>query len=267
MVAQLRAPSLLPYRVMRTLSTPSSRHAAPLFVVSPHLDDAVFSCGMLLASRPGSIVCTVFCGEPDPPQHTPWDRCAGHGDSREALRARIAEDERALALVRAQAIRLPFLDSQYGATPALDELVHALTLAWRDAQSPRFVAPLGLYHSDHVLVGDACRAFVREQGLTDAIVYEDALYRTIRGVARRRYEALTQQGYSFAPLECPASISLRPPGAASAKWRAVRAYRSQLLALADAHPYDLVEPERYRVIDRIRPSPYRSRSPSASGAR
>lgn len=250
---------------MRTLSTTSSRHAAPLFVVSPHLDDAVFSCGMLLASRPGSIVCTVFCGEPDPPQHTPWDACAGHRDSSEALRARIAEDERALSLVQAQAVRLPFLDSQYGATPAVDELVQALTRAWRDARSPRFVAPLGLYHSDHVLVGDACRTLVREQGLADAIVYEDALYRTIRGAARERYEALRQEGYAFAPLECTASASLRSPGSASAKRRAMCAYRSQLRALADAHPYDLAEPERYRVIGRIRPSPHRS--PSASGAR
>jgi len=252
---------------MRTPSTTSSRHAAELFVVSPHLDDAVFSCGMLLASRPGSIVCTVFCGEPDPPQHTPWDRCAGHRDSSEALRARIAEDERALALVRAQGVRLPFLDSQYGATPSLDELVHALTQAWREAHSPRFVAPLGLYHSDHVLVGDACRALVHEQGLTDAIVYEDALYRTIRGAARGRYEALMLEGYAFAPLDNPASAALRLPGSASAKWRAVRAYRSQLRALADAHPYDLAEPERYRLIDRTRPLPYRYRYRFASGGR
>lgn len=70
--------------------------AAPCFVVSPHLDDAVFSCGRFLASRPGAVVCTVFCGAPEPPMQTPWDTSAGHRDWSEAMSARIAEDERAL---------------------------------------------------------------------------------------------------------------------------------------------------------------------------
>ncbi|WP_158244320.1 PIG-L deacetylase family protein [Trinickia dabaoshanensis] len=248
MVAHAWAPSLLPPRVMRTLSSTSPR-PAPLCVVSPHLDDAVFSCGMLLASRPGSIVCTVFCGEPHPPQCTPWDRCAGHADSSEALRARIAEDEQALAILGAQAVRLPFLDSQYGATPTIDALARALTRMWREAGSPRLVVPLGLYHSDHVLVGDACRSLVREERLSDTLVYEDALYRTIRGVARARYEALAQEGFRFSPLEDSMAASLSPPRSANAKWRAVHAYRSQLRALRDAHPYDLAEPERYHLID------------------
>ena len=255
MVAQAQAPSLHDHHVMRNVSS-HLRRAAPLFVVSPHLDDAVFSCGMLLASHPGALVCTVFCGAPVPPQQTVWDRCAGHRDSSDALRARIAEDERALTVVRARAIRLPFLDSQYGSTPALDNLVRALTDAWRATGSARFMAPLGLYHSDHLLVGQACRALVRRQRLTNAILYEDALYRRIRGAARRQYDALRQEGYVVSPLATHASAPLRPmhtPGAANAKWRAVRAYRSQLRALADAHPHDLTEPERYVVIDRSPP--------------
>lgn len=35
-----------------------------LLVVSPHLDDAVLSCGCWLASRPGAAVVTVFAGRP-----------------------------------------------------------------------------------------------------------------------------------------------------------------------------------------------------------
>lgn len=263
MVAQARALPLLRPRVMHPSSSLPGRGApllvqplAPLFVVSPHLDDAVFSCGMLLASHPGSLVCTVFCGVPALPQRTPWDASAGHRDSSDALRARIAEDEQALALVRARAVRLPFLDSQYGSTPTVDDLTRTLTDVWRMNASGRLVAPLGLYHSDHVLVGNACRSLIRKERIPEAILYEDALYRTIRGAARRRYETLEWEGYAFSELGTHARASLGPlraPGSANAKWRAVHAYRSQLRALADPHPNDLVEPERYVVIDRAPP--------------
>ncbi len=261
MVAQAhgQASPLLGHRVMRPSSpSPVPSRGAPLFVVSPHLDDAVFSCGMLLASHPGSLVCTVFCGVPAPPQRTAWDASAGHRDSSDALRARLAEDDRALALLGARAVRLPFLDSQYGTTPTLADLAGALTDTWRASGSGRLVAPLGLYHSDHVLVGEACRLLVRQQRIPGAILYEDALYRTIRGVLRQRYDTLCREGYALCALDAhPRALALlrplRAPGSANAKWRAVRAYRSQLRALADPHPSDLVEPERYVVIDRAPP--------------
>jgi hypothetical protein len=35
-----------------------------LLVVSPHLDDAVFGCGELIASRPGATVARLFAGPP-----------------------------------------------------------------------------------------------------------------------------------------------------------------------------------------------------------
>ena len=232
---------------MRTPCRSLRQAAAPLFVVSPHLDDAVFSCGMLLASRPGSIVCTVFCGEPVPSQHTSWDQSAGHRDSSVAIRSRIAEDECALAIVGARAVRLPFLDSQYrnGASPAVVDIAQALMQAWRQHGGAPLIAPLGLHHSDHLLVGDACRLLARRQRLPDVIVYEEAPYRTMRQVVGARFAALAREGCTFAPIDKAAAASLRPPGAANAKWRAVHAYRSQLRALGDAHPHDLREPERY----------------------
>lgn len=235
---------------MRT-SLPVSRSnaAAPCFVVSPHLDDAVFSCGMFLARRPGAVVCTVFCGAPEPPLRTPWDLAGGHRDSSEAMKARIAEDERALSILGARGVRLPFLDSQYEATPSVDDVARALADAWRESGSAMLIAPLGLYHSDHLLVGDACRLLARQEGVTQMVVYEDALYRTRRGAARARYETLAAQGWAYEPCD-PLDASAnegrtRGPAPANAKWRAVHAYRSQLRAFADPHPHDLTEPERY----------------------
>jgi hypothetical protein len=212
---------------------------------------------MFLASRPGAVVCTVFCGAPQPPMQTPWDASAGHRDSSEAMRARIAEDERALAIVGARGVRLPFLDSQYGATPAVEEVARALADAWRSSGAAILVAPLGLHHSDHILVSDACRLLGRREGLAQALVYEDAIYRTRRGAARIRCEALAEQGwgcepfdpfYSFDRSDASANEGRTPryPAAANAKWRAVHAYRSQLRAFADPHPHDLSEPERYK---------------------
>lgn len=244
---------------MQTRPPPLPLDDAPCFVVSPHLDDAVFSCGMLLASRPGSLVCTVFCGAPEPPRQTPWDQSAGHSDSTQAMRSRIAEDEQALTILRARALRLPFLDSQYGATPSVAKVAQALTAGWQKTGALPLIAPLGLYHSDHLLVGDACRLLASEQHLPGIVLYEDALYRTIPGVARLRREALQRQWYRLGPANelHAGDVSVRHPGAANAKWRAVHAYRSQLRALNDSHPHDLTEPERYLRLAMVRTRPPR----------
>ncbi|KAB0640285.1 PIG-L family deacetylase, partial [Burkholderia territorii] len=83
-------------------------------VVSPHLDDAVFSCGQLLAQSPGSVVVTVFAGIPaHGTAAPPWDRRAGFRTADEAMRTRRDEDRRALGTLGAHAVWLDFLDDQY----------------------------------------------------------------------------------------------------------------------------------------------------------
>ncbi|PJX25966.1 hypothetical protein CAP48_08035 [Advenella sp. S44] len=47
---------------------------APVLVISPHYDDAVFSCGELLAKIPSGMVMTVYTGVPeDGDVSTDWD--------------------------------------------------------------------------------------------------------------------------------------------------------------------------------------------------
>ena len=90
-------------------------------VISPHLDDAVFSCGRLLAAAPGSIVVTVFAGIP--PRDTPappWDRRAGFDRADEAMHARRDEDRRALARLDARPVWLDFLDRDLLTSGRLD---------------------------------------------------------------------------------------------------------------------------------------------------
>lgn len=213
---------------------------SPLFVVSPHLDDAVFSAGELLALRPGSTVCTVFAGKPAVRLATSWDQSAGFVHSDEAMQARAREDDRALAMLDAYAIRLSFLDAQYGPPSSTNTLAQEIFAAWERHGRPLFVAPLGLYHSDHIIVADTCCALLARGAPASLLLYEDALYRRIDQVARARRDALVRRGLCLERVYPGRHVQ-----GATKKWRSVRAYRSQLRALGDAHPNDLVEPETY----------------------
>src|SRR5207244_2118642 len=90
----------------------------PVVVISPHLDDAIFSLGAAIAQtvRSGGdvTVLTVFAG--DPSSSAPagnWDARAGFATVGEAAHARRREDERACAHVGAIPVWLPFGDEQY----------------------------------------------------------------------------------------------------------------------------------------------------------
>jgi len=68
--------------------------AARLTVISPHLDDAVFGAGELIAAHPGAIVITAFAGIPSGDGLTGWDRDCGFRGSREAKIGRASCRER-----------------------------------------------------------------------------------------------------------------------------------------------------------------------------
>lgn len=223
------------------------RHAPRLFVVSPHLDDAVLGCGALLARRPGAVVCTVFTGEPGQPAHTPWDEASGFADSREAMRARRDEDERALALCAAQAVRLDFLDAQYGATPPAHAIADALAAQLERFPEHRLVCPVGLWHSDHELVGAACRLLLHRGHLRSYVAYEDAIYRAIPGALAAGFARIESERLRASML--PAQAFALPRHAAALKRRAIRAYGSQLRALGP-YPHDAIKAERYWRLER-----------------
>ncbi len=88
--------------------------------LSPHLDDAVLSCGGLIhrQARPGQppLVVTLFSGQPAADaqlsafaqsQHTRW------GASEDVMAFRWAEDRAALAVLGADYLRLNYLDCIY----------------------------------------------------------------------------------------------------------------------------------------------------------
>src|SRR3954470_7088366 len=87
--------------------------AAPAVVLSPHLDDAVWSTFSLLAGdEPDVIVVTVFAGVPQGEAGW-WDARCGITDSSEHVLARRCEDSGVLASLGCSAIHLDLLDDQY----------------------------------------------------------------------------------------------------------------------------------------------------------
>lgn len=68
-----------------------------IMVISPHFDDAVFSCGHLLAALPGSTVVTVCTALPEKPDIlTDWDQRCGFSSAAQAMQARREENRAAL---------------------------------------------------------------------------------------------------------------------------------------------------------------------------
>src|SRR5690349_17572537 len=133
-----------------------------LLVISPHLDDAVFGCGALLAKCHGAVAVTVFAGiPPRDDEPTSWDRACGFAGSVEAMSCRRREDQMALERLGARPLWLQFLDSQYGATPPEAEITAELMRAVSQEQPDSVLMPMGLYHSDHELAHCACLALRR----------------------------------------------------------------------------------------------------------
>ncbi|TGN94099.1 PIG-L deacetylase family protein [Burkholderia sp. USMB20] len=217
-------------------------------VVSPHLDDAVFSCGQLLAQAPGSVVVTVFAGIPEHGAAAPpWDRRAGFRTADDAMRRRRDEDRHALALLDARPVWLDFLDDQYG-TPAASAAIAARVADVIDAH-PGFgvLAPAGLFHRDHLQVQQAVLALLRDHGRAgDAArvwrFYEDVPYRRIDGLMARRVTGWREHGWIGHPVGAPGGNGM---DTAAAKAAAVDAYASQIALLEPHMRADLREPETY----------------------
>jgi LmbE family N-acetylglucosaminyl deacetylase len=218
------------------LRSPLSLHTHPsatVLVLSPHLDDAVFACGQLLAllSRLRPVrVATVFAGRPKAgAAHTEWDRAGGFAPGDDVIAARREEDRRALIQLGAVPAWLSFLDSQYGNTPTARQVASSLVrllCRWR----PSLVLfPLGLFHSDHHLVRDAVLILLRRGAAQSAhwLAYEDALYRSIPGLRDVAVARLRRGGWMPRPVAYAGNARCR-----QRKRAAVACYASQLRALA-----------------------------------
>jgi hypothetical protein len=152
-------------------------------ILSPHFDDAVLSCWHVLAGAGEVLVVNVFAGEPPAGALGWWDRLAGASDSAAAVRARVEEDRRALALAGRAAVNLSFLDSQYReADQEPGEIVQALRTVLVPGARIHAPASLGDSHRDHTAVRAAALA-LHAQG-ADVALYADLPHATVDGWPR-----------------------------------------------------------------------------------
>lgn len=195
-------------------------------IVSPHLDDAVFACGDVMADNPGARVVTIFSGRP--PRYdvsTDWDAAAGFVAGDDVVGARRREDREALRILRASPTWLDFLDRQYGAAPAVDEITSALRAVLERQRPANVIVPLGLWHDDHRLAHAVCRRLIPRWSAIGWLAYADAIYRRFRdsGLADRLAEL---RAVGIRPVATGVSRPASPRKRAS-----VACYGSQLRAL------------------------------------
>ncbi len=155
--------------------------------LSPHLDDAVLSCGGLIAQQRAHglevEVWTIFAAVPSPDRggllarylHHRW----GFENAQQAVEARRKEDQQALSILQAQARYFPFLDCIYRQDsegqplyenifspphPAEADLAERIAEALGEQlrEDDVVVAPLAIGgHVDHVLVRQAAERLAR----------------------------------------------------------------------------------------------------------
>jgi LmbE family N-acetylglucosaminyl deacetylase len=221
----------------------------PLFVISPHLDDAVLSCGALLAANPGAVVCTIFTAPPQENMSTDWDRQSGFADAFEAMPARRKEDHDALRLLGASPLHLPFCDAQYLSTPTQQDITVALRESLTQHTAARVLMPLGLFHSDHTLVSDACCALLATTRDIEFLAYEEVPYRHIKDAVPNRLDVLIRRGYLLEPED---SLAAANPVDTShydeLKRDAIDTYTSQLRAFGPQGRPSLYSTEKYWAI-------------------
>lgn len=212
-----------------------------ILVISPHFDDAVLSAGQFLTERPDADIVTVFGGLPLTPDNvlTPYDEKCGFDSARNAVGARVRENDQALALLMANPINLEFPDSQYENAHAniayVDDIRRELQEILDSKRYEFIMAPVGLGHPDHIKVTEAVTKLK-----TDLPIYlwEDLPLRVVEPeLVQPRLNIL---GLTFDKLWQTTTTNDK----IAKKIRSMNCYRSQLnTGILD--PYLMYVPERF----------------------
>ncbi len=201
-------------------------------VISPHLDDAVFSCGSLMTHMSFTEievrVVTVFAGDPDCQFRVgQWDERAGFETAGGATRARRAEDEAAVKICGATPIHLPFHDDQYRLTRDIDDIVSKLADAIKGCDSI-LIPGWPLTNPDHWWAARAGLLAAEEVALDHGVVlYAEEPYRTWMGPKPPRRSPLVTHDWWVAYVD-------EDGGTSGRKRQAMSQYGSQLALLAEA---------------------------------
>lgn len=229
--------------------------AGNMLVLSPHLDDAVFGCGELIARGPGTVVLTLLAGVPAGfDTLTEWDKASGFASAQEAIARRREEDRAALEILGATPRWCDFGDSQYRHTPLPKELSAAVAGAIAQLAPRTVLIPAGLFHSDHALLHEAAILLMHGPAgsVSTWLMYEEPSYRRIPGLLQRRLADLASRGIRATPAPAPGQAEMEAVEAAALKHEAVHCYASQLRAIEHTVKegyIDVFAPERYWLVE------------------
>jgi LmbE family N-acetylglucosaminyl deacetylase len=220
-------------------------------VVSPHLDDAVLSCGEVIGRLDDCVVLTVFAGSPPSWEiHRLWDNdLCGFAEGTDVVAARIREDDAALSSLGLAAARLSLLDEQYrepGMEPSPEEVGQLVAARIEQLDAETVVVPVGLGHRDHRLTAAGCRHAALTRSDLQWLGYLDLPYGyepEILGPG-----AVDEALGWLSPL-IPTPIDLGQGGGAEAKIAALDHYKSQMRGLG-ARRSAALKPERYWRLER-----------------
>ena len=160
------------------MSLDDSNHAAHFEkeIISPHFDDAVYSCWHQITAA--SRIITIFAGFPTDEMPSDWDRSTGFNNARVAIESRQAENTDALATTGAAAISMAFKDTVFRQNEQLD--ASTVASAIKDTASPgaTILAPVGFsfsfHHPDHILSREAAKILLEEGA--NVLFYADIPY-------------------------------------------------------------------------------------------
>jgi len=245
--------------------------SAPLLIVSPHQDDAWFSCAALLLRSERADVLNVFTEGPTPPRTTEWDLRCGFRDSAASTGARLLEDARAFAGTPHRVSSVGLLGRDYlddSRDPADARAVAEAVALWAHGAGDGAVVALpagagsGLSklvlrvlgrasrlfrgrvprHPEHLYVRDAGLAVLDPTGVAP-LLYEELPYLWSGGGAREARRAAALHGRRA--LELTLEVDRRE------KARRIACYASQLLPLERRldDPEGLPPRERYWLLE------------------
>lgn len=117
-------------------------------VIDVHADDGVYSVGEWIAERRRQdvAVVTVLGGVPYGSDDEAW------------VKQLLADKDTACGLLGARSVNLPFLDGKYGKKFLHRDAGSALARALHDLAPTEVLVPLGVRHTDHLLVAPIAMA-------------------------------------------------------------------------------------------------------------
>jgi len=225
----------------------------PVVILSPHLDDAVLSCGQLMAGRPDVLVVTVMAGIPTDRVLRPFDRLCGFMDGYQAVVGRRLEDTDAVTSLHGRAYHLDFVDHQYDEPNDFDRLKTWVAQLVEEVRPEYVLAPVGLAHPDHATT---TRAAIQSVPWAQLRFYEELPARVlwpelVAPALENLVRWVKQQADVTLPTGSRFHLERDPLGTGdlARKQAAVKRYVSQRAVLAQledgAGLYSLSCPERF----------------------